>query len=252
MTRNILFLGGGSPFMMGAVVRNLEKAGFTVDSPELKVEVLRGKLADARLAVLFLGPALLADRALLDLLNGMDKDAALFVIGYEQEQEECLRTVAQEVVTARFQKPLDIKEFLAKVREASGIDLREGDRTILLVDDDADYLKMVSRWLSGKYRVAVANSGMQALKYLANNKPDLILLDYTMPVTSGPQVLEMIRSEPDTAVIPVMFLTGKDDRQSVMEVMSLKPDGYILKSSGRDALLVRVGEFFRSLDKNKT
>ena len=103
---------------------------------------------------------------------------------------------------------------------------------------------MVKGWLTNHYRVSVVNSGMQALTFLANNKPDLILLDYTMPVTSGPQVLEMIRSEPATAYIPVIFLTGKDDSESVKRVLELKPDGYILKSVDRDSLLERLDEFF--------
>ncbi|MBR3561060.1 MAG: response regulator [Oscillospiraceae bacterium] len=54
-----------------------------------------------------------------------------------------------------------------------------------------------------------------------------------MPVTSGAQVLEMIRSEPGTAHIPVIFLTGKDDSEGVRRVLELKPDGYILKSIDR-------------------
>ena len=65
-----------------------------------------------------------------------------------------------------------------------------------------------------------------------------------MPVTSGPQVLEMIRSEPETRRIPVIFLTGKDDAESVRRVLELKPNGYILKSIDRDALLERLEEFF--------
>ena len=61
---------------------------------------------------------------------------------------------------------------------------------------------------------------------------------------SGPQVLEMIRSEYKVDKIPVIFLTGKGDRESVMKVVSLKPDGYFLKSASRDALLKGLHEFF--------
>ncbi len=82
------------------------------------------------------------------------------------------------------------------------------------------------------------------MMYVADNQPDLILLDYEMPVTSGPQVLEMLRSEPKTAKIPVIFLTCKGDRDSVVQVLALKPEGYILKSSGRDKLVESVGSFF--------
>ena len=80
--------------------------------------------------------------------------------------------------------------------------------------------------------------------YIADNKPDLILLDYEMPVTSGPQVLEMIRSETKTDTIPVIFLTGKGDRESVVKVLALQPDGYLLKSTDKATLLKSLEDFF--------
>ena len=90
----------------------------------------------------------------------------------------------------------------------------------------------------------MANSGLQAIKWLGKNKADLILLDYEMPVTSGPQVLEMLRSDDDTKDIPVMFLTGKGDKESVMAVLELKPNGYFLKTIGKDELIEKLNEFF--------
>ena len=69
---------------------------------------------------------------------------------------------------------------------------------------------------------------------------DLILLDYEMPVVDGPQVLQMLRQEEETAHIPVLFLTGNGSREAVSRVMELKPDGYILKSTTRGDLLVNL------------
>jgi CheY-like chemotaxis protein len=54
----------------------------------------------------------------------------------------------------------------------------------------------------------------------------------------------MLRSEPDTRDIPVMFLTGKDDKESVVKVLSLKPEGYLLKSIEKDKLIKELGKFF--------
>ena len=65
-----------------------------------------------------------------------------------------------------------------------------------------------------------------------------------MPVTSGPQVLEMLRNDDETKDIPVMFLTGKSDKKSVMEVIALKPEGYFLKTIEREELLEKLKEFF--------
>ena len=65
-----------------------------------------------------------------------------------------------------------------------------------------------------------------------------------MPVTSGPKVLEMLRSDTETSSIPVIFLTGKSDRDSVLKVVALKPEGYFLKDIQRTELLEKLEEFF--------
>jgi CheY-like chemotaxis protein len=73
---------------------------------------------------------------------------------------------------------------------------------------------------------------------------DLILLDYEMPVISGPQVFQMLREDPDTKDIPVMFLTVKSDKESVMKVLSLKPTNYLLKTRPPKELVATIDEFF--------
>ena len=117
------------------------------------------------------------------------------------------------------------------------------ENKILIVDDDVTFLKIVKKWLMGNYQVTLVKSGAQALQYLAaGHRPDLILLDYDMPDTSGPEVLEMIRSEPNSADIPVIFLTGKDDME--MEAMSEKPQGYLLKSMSQAHIVDAVDAYF--------
>ena len=71
---------------------------------------------------------------------------------------------------------------------------------------------------------------------------DLILLDYEMPVVDGPQVFQMLRQEPATRNIPVIFLTGVGTREGVERVMALKPDGYVLKSTTKSKLLESLRE----------
>ena len=119
-------------------------------------------------------------------------------------------------------------------------------KSILIVDDNVTYMSMIMDWLKDKYRVSMANSGVKAITRLANDHADLILLDYEMPVTTGPEVLEMIRSQPTLSDIPVMFLTGVSDRESIMKVLSLKPVDYILKSIEKDGLREKLDHFFNS------
>ena len=112
------------------------------------------------------------------------------------------------------------------------------------MDDSGAMLRNVKGWLEQRYQVILANSGTMAIKYLATNRPDLVLLDYEMPVLNGKPVLEMIRSESEFSNIPVMFLTGKNDKESIQQVLSLKPEGYILKTTKPEQIVEIVDEFF--------
>ena len=124
---------------------------------------------------------------------------------------------------------------------------QHAERRILIVDDDPAYAKMVSGWIKDQYTVNIVTAGMHALKFLIKNKVDLILLDYEMPVVDGPQVLEMIRSDPDLMNIPVVFLTGISSRESIERVLSLKPAGYILKNTTREDLLNTLRGLFAKI-----
>lgn len=101
----------------------------------------------------------------------------------------------------------------------------------ILIVDDSDFMRSNMIRLLGKdYEMLESNSSIAAIKTITVNRPDLILLDYEMPVCDGRQTLEMIRSDEEIADIPVVFLTGRGDAESVKKVMSLKPKGYLLKS----------------------
>ena len=125
-----------------------------------------------------------------------------------------------------------------------------GDRDdmhhILVVDDDSDFIALVSRWLKKEYKVSAIGSGEQAITYLQTEKPELILLDYAMPGMSGLDVLEYIRSNPDTKSLPVIFLTGTEDREIVKSAEKLHPEGFLLKSMGKSGLMMAVNQFFLS------
>ena len=121
---------------------------------------------------------------------------------------------------------------------------RQDKKKILVVDDSATMLRTIKLWLDKKYSVSLANSGTMAIKHLSLSRPDLILLDYEMPICDGKQVFQMIRSELEFADLPIMFLTGKNDKQSIMSVLALKPAGYLLKTMGSDQIVAAIDEFF--------
>ena len=90
------------------------------------------------------------------------------------------------------------------------------------------------------------NSGETAIEFLCTHPIDLILLDYKMPTMSGADVLRQIRAVPKMKDTPVIFLTAYSDRSSVMDVMKLRPEGYILKSKSPDEIKKTVVDFFKN------
>ena len=116
-------------------------------------------------------------------------------------------------------------------------------KKILVVDDSPTFLRMIHKWLEVEYNVQVCPSATAAFHMIDTQKPDLILLDYEMPICNGAQFLQMLRSEPATADIPVVFLTGNDDRDTVISLISLKPQGYLLKTQTKAAIKDKIKEF---------
>lgn len=124
-------------------------------------------------------------------------------------------------------------------------------KKVLIIDDDGAMLRMLKTWLSVKYHVYMASSGKIALTFLSQTKVDLVLLDYEMPVMSGPDVLKAIREDSKIRDLPVVFLTAKDDKESVMKVVGLKPAKYLLKSMPKDKLIGAIDDLFTVLDNRK-
>lgn len=81
--------------------------------------------------------------------------------------------------------------------------------TLLLADDDLTVLNLLKKELEARgYIVLTAPNGLAALHQVKKNKPDLVILDVAMPMTSGVKAYETLRSNPETQKIPIIFLTA--------------------------------------------
>lgn len=112
----------------------------------------------------------------------------------------------------------------------------EDKKAILLVDDDPLLLRTVRSLLHDKYKILMATSGAEALVVLGRQSPDLIILDYNMPVCDGRQTLKMIRELESAKDIPVVFLTSIGDKPHIEMALKLNPAGYLLKPVKEDML----------------
>ena len=191
------------------------------------------------------------DNLMIDVLGYIrdlveDRGIRFFVIGTQEELDEVIGKKA-DYVAQMYTRPVDLGELLKRLqKEGETVDKLKEFKSILIVDDDATALRSMKSLLSTRYKILVANSGMNAITILAKNKVDLILLDFEMPIVNGPKVLEMIRADSNTANIPVMFLTAKGDKRSIMEVLRFKPEKYLLKTMLPKDILDSIDEFFKT------
>ena len=112
---------------------------------------------------------------------------------------------------------------------------------ILVVDDDTSNLKMASYILGRvQMRVSCLKSGDDAVRFLQENRPDLVLLDVHMPGRDGFQTMRAIRENGTAADVPVIFLTADDDSNTEKRGLEEGAVDFIKKPFVPEVLLLRV------------
>lgn len=114
------------------------------------------------------------------------------------------------------------------------------NEVILVVDDDSANLMVAQKILGKEYRIAAANSGMAAFKYLEKNRPSLILLDINMPGMDGFETIEKLKQEESYATIPVIFLTADKGVETETKCFQAGAVDFVGKPFVPDVLLSRV------------
>ena len=117
---------------------------------------------------------------------------------------------------------------------------KDGKKTILVVDGSPIMLKVIREQLKEFYDVVIVTNGKLALKYLKENKVDMMLLDYDMPEMSGLDVLKAMKADTATRNIPAVFLTGVSDRTKIAQALALGPQGYLLKPIDKEKLFAMI------------
>lgn len=244
---SILFVTEGKNYLDESILDNLGDNGFKVIKCSPEKEQLTSAIQRS-----VVGMIVFVDDKVLNVGNKLEaikecalqEDLPIFLLGQKEDVIAAQSILPPHTVRESYIRPIDIKDMSLNIRMQVDRFSGEARRNILVVDDSGAYLRSVREWLGDRYQVTLANSGTMAIKSMTLKKPDLILLDYEMPVVSGKQVLEMIRWEPEFSEIPVIFLTGKNDKASIMNVMALKPDGYLLKSMEPHEIIRAVDDFF--------
>ena len=119
-----------------------------------------------------------------------------------------------------------------------------GERTILVAEDDAEQRTLYVAILSGAgYRVLEANDGEEAVATVRRDRPDLVLMDVTMPGTSGWNAVRALKEDPETMGIPVIVLTGLVGTWDRDASIAAGADEHLSKPVSPPSLLKEVRKF---------
>lgn len=243
---SILLLANTSSYLVSSIRDVMHENGLNIISLDAKQDGIK-KVEERVQAILIYADATVMSR---DDLIVFVKDFAsensvkIFMIGVPDELASLSQIIPAVDIKEKFTRPIDAGEVVKRIDEYVIRRAQNSVKSILAVDDSGVYLREINSWFSEKYHLTLVNSGLNAIKYLGNHRPDLILLDYEMPVCNGKQVLEMIRSDTECGDIPVMFLTSNGGKDTILEIMPLNVAGYLLKTQSATEIKKAVDDFF--------
>ena len=198
------------------------------------------------------------------------RSVPFFYLTYERDRITVLR-VTSAGAKGCMVKPIQKEELLIKIKEVLGEpvdsaqkDGQEGKKEngifgeadesditfseagrpdkphVLVVDDFSMALKTMKVQLEGEYQVTLAVSGKQALNFLKKHRPDLIFMDVEMPEMDGIETVKKIKENPLWREIPIIFLTGNKEKDTIYACMSLGAADYMIKPVSVPKMLEKI------------
>ena len=123
-----------------------------------------------------------------------------------------------------------------------------GDKkSVLVIDNDKEFTSLIDKFLRDicGYEVKVIPDGYNGILTAKRMMPELIILDVRMPAMNGLGILEKLKSDEDTAQIPIIILTGFDDDEIRNKALALKAADYLTKPIDLEVLRSRVAQVIK-------
>ena len=248
MADKLLFVSESESFLLKSMMSKVEENGKETLFAKLDIDKLKSIGNEVCKSVfLYIGKMAEVDENALIFFNDfcMENHLEVNVLGYEKDVMTLKETIFKDGFAKEFYRPLNVQDVVEEILNYDGEAALLKQDHVLVVDDSGVMLTTIREWLRGKYKVSLANSALNAIALLNSNrhKPDLILLDYEMPDCTGAEFLEKLRA--DGFDIPVIFLTGHNDQETIKKIIGLKPAGYLLKTLPKEKIVGMVDSFFK-------
>ncbi|MCI9315102.1 MAG: response regulator [Lachnospiraceae bacterium] len=251
--QNVVIISQIQSYLIVSLKDWFERAEYEVITVKADIDAINKIEEQIGIILLYVDEKMIEEQQALNFIKdkAAEEDIPLFAVGDADELNTVEKVITKNLIRQRFQRPINVSEVVSTITNYEKKHGKQNKKKILVVDDSGTMLRNIKGWLEESYQVTLANSGAMAIKYLSTNRPDLVLLDYEMPIVDGKQVLEMIRSEHEFADIPVIFLTNKGDKETIMDVMALKPQGYLLKSMEPSQITKSIDDFFEEIKRKE-
>ena len=248
ISNNILYIQSGRGIVKKGIENNLTESGFTVisipDEPDLIIA--HRNAAD----IVIYNPSM-SDNAhigiTMSLLGELCQDNAKFLCltGDSGAIDTAMNSFGSHRVSRTYPRPVNMDDLIRDMKLFASLEEEyHRKKTLFITDDDPGYLAVIEHWLSPEYNVLCFTDAYSVMRSFSTVTPDLILLDLEMPKTDGCELMKMIKEKHPDLTAPIIFLTGNNDRDIVIKVLESKPDGYLLKTSQKDAILDLIRRFF--------
>lgn len=143
---------------------------------------------------------------------------------------------------------MGLHEINSKGIERSSVGMNAPKTHILIVEDEAPLVELLRYNLErAGYRVSTAGDGEAALRAIDEDRPDLVLLDWMLPLTSGIEACRQLRRAPATANIPIIMLTARGEEHDRVRGLDAGADDYVSKPFSPAELIARIRAVLRRI-----
>lgn len=123
-------------------------------------------------------------------------------------------------------------------------------KRILIVEDEPEIAQLVRHYLEKEgFHASVAKTGLEVQKLVVTEHPDLVILDLMLPEMDGLEVCKALRRKPETALLPIIMLTAKNEESDTVVGLELGADDYVTKPFSPKILLARAKALLRRVDR---
>ena len=190
-TAGVLLLANCSSYLVTGLCEVLKSRSIQIIELDSKQDGIKNVKGDAHAIVIYADASVIERNDLIIYAKdyAAEKGIKIFIIGGPDELASLMQTLDVKDVEEKFTRPIDVVAVADKITNFVTTHNSLDRKSILAVDDSGVFLREINSWFAEKYKVTLVNSGLNAIKYLGSHRPDLILLDYEMPICNGKQVL---------------------------------------------------------------